>query len=208
MKRSSSQELQSSPTSWEYINICLKEGRQINYTYLQWTLKHYEKTSTTKNTTSISWRPIRLTLLPQYVRQQGSLLRHWTQKQAVFSCATDQWWTNGESQPLLQFLPSACSISSLVQRLYVCRVPRGSHTSQLQWNQNLKEMGWSSAQLWKYKGAVSSLSHITLLSYQDHPDVHCYLWSLSRRYFSLSALLIFRSGCRCSWCVFTFWLST
>lgn len=35
-----------------------------------------------------------------------------------------------------------------------------------------------------------------------------YLCSLSRRYFSRSALLIFSRGCRWSWCVFTFWLST
>ncbi|KAB1276454.1 hypothetical protein Cadr_000008476 [Camelus dromedarius] len=35
-----------------------------------------------------------------------------------------------------------------------------------------------------------------------------YLCSLSRRNFSLSALLIFSSGCRWSWCVRTFWLST
>ena len=38
------------------------------------------------------------------------------------------------------------------------------------------------------------------------PQPH--LCSLSRRYFSRSALLIFSSGCRWSWCVFTFWLST
>lgn len=44
MKRSSSQELQSSPTSWEYINICLREGRQVNCTYLLWTSKLYETT--------------------------------------------------------------------------------------------------------------------------------------------------------------------
>lgn len=106
MKRSSSQELQSSPTSWEYISICLREGRQINCTYLQWTSKHYEKTRITiKNFITIFGRPVRLTLLPCYLR---------TRKQAVFSSATDQWWTDGESPPLLLSLPTMRSINRAI----------------------------------------------------------------------------------------------
>lgn len=203
MKRSSSQELQSSPTSWEYISICLREGRQINCTYLQWTLKHYEKTRITiKNFISIFGRPVRLTLLPCYLQ---------TRKQAVFSSATDQWWTDGESPPLLLSLPSMWSINrTIVQSAQafsyqsITVEPASQRVELKQW-ETLK----IARQEGKYEEAVSS-AHITLLSYQDqdHPGVYFYLWSLSRRYFSLSALLIFRSGCRCSWCVFTFWLST
>ena len=56
-------------------------------------------------------------------------------------------------------------------------------------------------------GLGRSLSGVgTGSSPSPFPQPH--LCSLSRRYFSRSALLIFSRGCRWSWCVFTFWLST
>lgn len=83
---------------------------------------------------------------------------------------------------------------------------------QYRWGASSTPAPWAEGQkMCRGKGAAGRGAGPEPLGCLDRgrlPFPQPHLCSLSRRYFSRSALLIFSSGCKWSWCVFTFWLST